>query len=208
VSGQFYTTANAPARAQFQSADLLALDSRQELHNCFGRVGVGNSPPAPDKPGPPLPSANSARLLLHEHFPAPSLPWQVYEPLGRQPIYTGGSNMSSSTKAPDMVDDFERLRVSPDLAGLLRHYADAGVADPEAWLDRLMILEGANARDLTRLHGSLIASGWLEMNVAVPKFSQPGTIASCYRATLAGLRALRRLDKSSDAEDEALGEAA
>ena len=46
------------------------------------------------------------------------------------------------------------------------------------------------------------------MNIAVPKSSQPGTVACCYRITLAGQRALRRLDKRADDEDEVLNEAA
>ena len=89
-----------------------------------------------------------------------------------------------------MFDEVERLRADPRLLGLLAHYARAGVADREAWQDRVMELDGVETRQLARLHGELIACGWLEQNTGV---TGPGKVgASCYRSTSAGLKALKR----------------
>ena len=67
-----------------------------------------------------------------------------------------------STEA--LSDGWPRLRQSEALARLLSHYADLGAADREAWQHRRMDLEGVEPRDLVRLHGQLIARGWLEQN--------------------------------------------
>ena len=49
------------------------------------------------------------------------------------------------------------------------------------------------------LHGELIAFGWVEQNT--------GQVPSCYRITLAGLRAIRQA-KAQENEDDDLQEAA
>jgi hypothetical protein len=87
---------------------------------------------------------------------------------------------------PDMID--------PDgpLFGLLRHYAELGLADRESWRDRVMELDGAGAKELSRLHGELIALGWVEQNTGATPVLKPGVAAACYRVTTHGLRAYRQ----------------
>jgi hypothetical protein len=90
-----------------------------------------------------------------------------------------------------MFDELDRLSEDADLLSLLAHYAEAGAADREAWQDRVMQREGVSPRDLARLHGELIAYGWVEQNTGVTAVLKPGVAAACYRATSAGLRALK-----------------
>jgi hypothetical protein len=86
-----------------------------------------------------------------------------------------------------VFDDLEWLRENEDLRRLLNHYAESGAADRDAWQDRLMALEGVEARDLVRLHGLLIGFGWLEQNTGSTAVIRPGAVRGCYRITAAGL---------------------
>jgi hypothetical protein len=88
-----------------------------------------------------------------------------------------------------MLDELQRLREVPDLLRLLAHYARAGTADREAWQDRLMELEGESPAALVKLHGDLIAFGWVEQNTGIVPLIRPGAVAGCYRITPSGLRA-------------------
>ncbi len=91
-----------------------------------------------------------------------------------------------------MFEELDRLSEDADLLALLTHYAEAGSADREAWQDRVMERAGAPPRELTRLHGELIAYGWVEQNTGVTAVLKPGVAAACYRVTTAGLRALKQ----------------
>src|SRR5207248_2115108 len=91
-----------------------------------------------------------------------------------------------------MNDDLSALRDSRDLHDLLAHYAGLARADRQAWQDRRMEQEGCDGRQLTRLHGRLLAWGWVEQNT--------GAVTGSYRVTPAGLRALKAVE--SGAEDE------
>ena len=106
-----------------------------------------------------------------------------------------------------LSDGWPRLREGEALARLLTHYADLGAADQEAWQDRRMALEGAEPRDLVRLHGQLLARGWLEQNTGATRVLRPGAVAACYRVTAAGLRALRQARDGDPGEDDGLAEA-
>jgi len=106
-----------------------------------------------------------------------------------------------------LSDGWPRLRQSEALGRLLTHYADLGAADREAWQDRRMALEGVESRELVRLHGQLIACGWLEQNTGATPVSMPGVVAACYRVTAAGLRALRQARDGDLEEDDRLAEA-
>lgn len=106
-----------------------------------------------------------------------------------------------------MFDELDRLREHEHLYRLLDHYAQHGQADREAWQDRVMELEGVEPRDLVRLHGELLACGWVEQNTGHTPGSQPGAVAGCYRATAAGLRALKQSHLRRD-EEESVAEAA
>lgn len=101
-----------------------------------------------------------------------------------------------------MFDELERLRDAKELFDLLQHYQQAGRENREAWQDRLFGLEGVEPRHLVKLHGELLAYGWLEQNTGAtpPPLSPPklggdrggGTAAGCYRITIAGIRALKQ----------------
>lgn len=96
-----------------------------------------------------------------------------------------------------MFDEQQRLRDSQQLVQLLSHYA--GSEERETWFDRIMSLEATEPKDLTKLHGELLAHGWVEMNTGAVPNAAAGACPRCYRATVAGRRALRR----HHAEDEA-----
>jgi hypothetical protein len=81
---------------------------------------------------------------------------------------------------------------------LLAHYAAAGEANREAWIDRPMKWDDLDGRALAKLHGHLVAEGWLEINLDSSTPRREGTVASCYRVTPAGLRALRTAGPGDD----------
>jgi hypothetical protein len=89
-----------------------------------------------------------------------------------------------------MFDELERLCAGKELFGLLSHYAGLAAADREAWQDRLAEMAGVGPRELVRLHGELLAYGWLEQNTGVTPAVERGAVPRCYRITRAGLRAL------------------
>lgn len=101
-----------------------------------------------------------------------------------------------------MFDEFDRLKESPELLQLLTHYADLGAADRQIWQDRLMTLEGVEPRELTKLHGELIAYSWVDQNTGNVSTHKPGVVAGCYRITLAGQRAILRMRGEWSPEDE------
>ncbi len=108
-----------------------------------------------------------------------------------------------------MFDEFERLCQGPSLFRLLGHYAEPGAKDRESWQDRLMNLEGVSPKELSRLHGELIAYGWVEQNTGTTPVLKPGVAACCYRVTSSGLKTfkLARKQRSGAVElEEALAE--
>jgi hypothetical protein len=60
-----------------------------------------------------------------------------------------------------------------------------------------MQLEDVDTQGMTKFHGELIAFGWVDQNT--------GQVPICYRITLAGLRAIRRVSVSESEEDELPG---
>jgi hypothetical protein len=91
-----------------------------------------------------------------------------------------------------MIDELDRLRGVEELYGLLAHYAERGAPDRQAWQDRRMA-DGAEPARLTRLHGELLAFGWLEQNTGLTPAPRPGAAPACYRITPAGVRALKQV---------------
>src|SRR5262245_1130339 len=75
---------------------------------------------------------------------------------------------------------------------LLEHYYRAGEGDREAWHDRVMDCDGDRPEDVTRWHGELLASAWIEQNTGATPAPADGRVPSCYRVTPAGRQALRR----------------
>ncbi|HYH68587.1 MAG TPA: hypothetical protein VD866_28095 [Urbifossiella sp.] len=93
-----------------------------------------------------------------------------------------------------MLFDFSgRLRENPQLLSLLGHYAQLAAPDPPAWQDRVMELDGADPREVTALHGELIAFDWVEQNAGHVRVRPDGSLAECYRVTTQGLREFRRI---------------
>jgi hypothetical protein len=76
--------------------------------------------------------------------------------------------------------------------GLLDHYRCEAGDDRDKWVDRVMAWPDSTAKDLTRLHGSLLAVAWVEMNLAPAGAPGTGRVAECYRLTPAGRQALKR----------------
>lgn len=91
-----------------------------------------------------------------------------------------------------MIDELDRLRQGAQLYALLEHYAELAAPDRQAWQDRKMQQDGCDARRLTRLHGELIASGWIEQNTGAVPTPRYGAVPGCYRVTREGLRALKQ----------------
>jgi hypothetical protein len=85
-----------------------------------------------------------------------------------------------------MLDDIERLRHDPRLVELLAHYAGLGAPDRSIWQKRLNTMEGIDAKELSRLHGELIAFDCIEQNPS----RTTGSVAGIYRITSQGVRDL------------------
>src|ERR1700722_19949496 len=87
-----------------------------------------------------------------------------------------------------MFDDSLRLQENPHLLYLLSHYAQQGIEDRATWRDRLMQMEGIEPKQLSTLHGELIAFDWIEQNTGQASPMKDGVLANCYRITLNGLQ--------------------
>jgi hypothetical protein len=92
-----------------------------------------------------------------------------------------------------MFNELVRLRDTPSLFELLSHYAGLAAPDRQAWQDRQMQQESCDAREMTRLHGELIAHGWVEQNTGLTPVLRKGAVPACYRVTTAGIRALKQV---------------
>ena len=103
--------------------------------------------------------------------------------------------------AKQSFDDLDLLRESRELRELLAHYTEVGARDRHIWQDRVMQMEGVAPEKLAKLHGALIAFQWIEQNTGNTPVSRPGVVPACYRATAAGVRALRDLEKSEVERD-------
>lgn len=99
-----------------------------------------------------------------------------------------------------MNDDLTPLRESPELHDLLTHYARLAGPDRQVWQDRRMEQDGCDPRMLSRLHGRLIAQGWVEQNTAGLTTGRAGAVPNSYRVTPAGLRALKAAERDEDEE--------
>lgn len=91
-----------------------------------------------------------------------------------------------------MFDESLRLRENPILLSLLSHYAQLGGDDRATWRDRLMQMDGVEPKQLSVLHGELIAFEWIEQNTGEAIYRPDGTLSACYRISLNGVREYRR----------------
>jgi hypothetical protein len=106
------------------------------------------------------------------------------------PIFLA-ARFAPTTRMSPMFDEMERLRTAKELHDLLEYYQPRAGGDRHAWQDRLQEMAGVTARELARLHGELIAYGWLEQNTGVIPLPKVGAAPGSYRITTAGIRALR-----------------
>jgi len=84
-----------------------------------------------------------------------------------------------------VFNEIDRLNECAPLLALLTHYAELAVPDRQVWHARKAPADGARTRELTQLHGELLAYGWLEINL--------DEATACYRVTPAGLRARKQV---------------
>jgi len=56
-----------------------------------------------------------------------------------------------------------------------------------------MQMDGVEPRQLSALHGELMAFDWIEQNTGQAFSAKEGTLSNCYRITLNGLREYRKL---------------
>lgn len=91
-----------------------------------------------------------------------------------------------------MILGVDSLRTEPGLLELLLRYGARHKESPQTeWHDRVMELDGADGPRLAKLHGLLLAAGWIETRVHGESFRTPGRLEACYRITPEGLTALR-----------------
>jgi hypothetical protein len=116
------------------------------------------------------------------------------------PFYEGTIRHRRSSFRPQgevtMLDESQRLRETPHLLSLLSHYAQMGSEDRATWRDRLMQMEGVEPKQLSALHGELIAFDWIEQNTGQ-------ALSVCYWITPNGLREHRRFQGVEIVESEA-----
>ena len=101
-----------------------------------------------------------------------------------------------------MFDELQLLFDDSRLFQLLDHYGQLGLADRTVWHDRLMEMGHVSRHDLTRLHGELIAWGWLEQNTGNTAVLKPGAVANCYRITAQGVKAIKRVKDGQSTEED------
>jgi len=103
-----------------------------------------------------------------------------------------------------MLDFPKRLRDNTQLLALLSHYGQLGAEDRTVWQDRLMEMEGVDPKQLTALHGELIAFDWIEQNTGQALGKPDGSISACYRVTQNGLWEFRRIHGIEAVEESAV----
>ena len=91
-----------------------------------------------------------------------------------------------------MFDELDRLAEIRPLYDLLVHYGNLGHNNREAWQDRLQQLHDLEPRQMSKLHGELLAYGWLEQNTGLTPVLKVGVASACYRITAAGVKVLKQ----------------
>lgn len=102
-----------------------------------------------------------------------------------------------------MPGPHDALRESTPLRELLYHYLTCKQQSPgQEWHDRVMSVGTLEPADVSKLHGHLLANGWVDTRVANDVFNTPGRLTGCYKITPDGARALQWAMKEADWEDE------
>lgn len=100
-----------------------------------------------------------------------------------------------------MFDDLDRLRSNSHLQVLLTHYGRLGEERRDIWQDRLMQIDGVEPSGMAKLHGELIAFGWIEQNTGQVPEIKAGAVPGCYRVTLNGQRAIQQIQAPVTGEE-------
>ncbi|MFO0945510.1 MAG: hypothetical protein U1D30_06140 [Planctomycetota bacterium] len=99
------------------------------------------------------------------------------------------------------------LQSNRPLRDLLEQYRARQISRPDMeWQDRVMELGTLTPTELSKLHGLLLANGWVDTRVTADAFATAGKLTDCYKVTRDGLSALRRADLPFLDGDEAEGE--
>jgi hypothetical protein len=101
-----------------------------------------------------------------------------------------------------MSDGLEELVRDEQLYQLLAHYHVAAADDRERWLDRVAESNDRRPEELTRWHGRLLASAWIEQNTGLTPPPTNGRVGQCYRVTAAGRKALKHAQDHVDKDDQ------
>ena len=128
---------------------------------------------------------HAVALTLVASAAATTLVAGAVDQTGTQPQHeTAPMTSPAPTTTPEPTEKFE---------GAVTLSAESATPDRLAWQDRVQELEGVEARELVRLHGELLACGWLEQNTGATPVLKHGSAPACYRVTPLGLRALKQL---------------
>lgn len=96
-----------------------------------------------------------------------------------------------------MIGSIEILCENPSLHELLLSYRQQRKQRRDAeWDDRIMRFDDLSDKELSKLHGTLLALGWLETRVCREAFDVPGQLTACYRVTHEGIRALNYYERT------------
>lgn len=91
-----------------------------------------------------------------------------------------------------MITNIQTLQSDEQLRQLLDRYVQLHKSQPKVeWHDRVMELDGCDTQRLAKLHGLLLASGWIETRVHGDSFRHAGRLEACYKVTHDGVHALR-----------------
>ena len=132
----------------------------------------------------------SARIMVGQIFlplaQSPILPL----PIGRikvcysQAVFWPELGMSES-QSMDLIKNL-----------LMRYYRPSS-EERSVWQARVMELEGATSNEITKMHGELIAQGWIEQNLETILGRDGGSfLQSSYRITPSGVRTTKGLQES------------
>ncbi len=88
-----------------------------------------------------------------------------------------------------------------NLKQLLVHYFKDLHTERSQWQPRVMQLDGIEQKELTTLHGLLIAYGWIEQNNGYADLLEnQEKVTGCYRITHSGTREVRGFHESLEEE--------
>lgn len=83
------------------------------------------------------------------------------------------------------------------IKNLLMRYYKPSADERLIWQARVMELDGATSNEITKMHGELLAQGWIEQNLESILCKESGSfLHSSYRITSSGVRTTKGLQES------------